>query len=210
MAPSVNKTIKNVIFDLGRVLYTFYPKDYMLTLGLSAQEADQILGNPQVAQLWNEYDRGMYTRSSLIDTLVEKFPNHAGLIRQLLSDDFIAQVINPIPASVDFFYQVKAQGYKVYILSNIFADGIAHLIGRDAFLSEADGIIASAHYQCLKPDRAIYQILLDKYHLVPEESVFIDDSLPNIEGAKALGIHGIHFTSLDDCKMQFANITLSG
>jgi len=195
--------IKNVIFDLGRVLYTFWPEKYMIELGYSQEEAASMLSSKTIWALWREYDRGTYTRESLIAEMIKNFPDRENDIRKILNDDFIDKVIKIMPDNVEFFYDVKRRGYNVYILSNIFEDGIGHLIKRDAFLSHADGIVASAHFGCLKPEYKIYQILLDKYNLIPEECIFIDDLEPNIEAARELGIHGIHFIGLEDCKKQF-------
>jgi len=198
--------IKNVIFDLGQVLYAFKPKEYMLELGYSQEDVGQILGNSAAWELWREYDRGTYNRQSLIAEMAKLFPEKEEDIRKILSGGFIDGAIKIIPENVEFFYEVKGRGYKVYILSNIFDDGIARLVERDAFLADADGIIASAHHLTIKPEHKIYQILLDKYSLIPEECVFIDDLEANIAAAKELGIHGIRFTSLEDCKEQFESL----
>jgi putative hydrolase of the HAD superfamily len=59
------------------------------------------------------------------------------------------------------------------------------------FLSYMDGGLLSCDYNVIKPDPAFYQILIDKYDLVPSECVFLDDLEANLAGARELGIHTI-------------------
>ena len=65
-----------------------------------------------------------------------------------------------------------------------------------------DGGLFSYEVQLIKPDRWIYEELLRRYQISPEEAVFFDDSLPNIETACSLGIHGIHFTGYEDARKK--------
>ena len=56
-----------------------------------------------------------------------------------------------------------------------------------------DGGILSYQDQVIKPMPEIYQLLIDRYDLVPQECVFLDDTLCNLEAAEKFGIHTIHF-----------------
>ena len=197
--------IKNVIFDLGGVIYTFRPKEYLLKLGYNEAQVD-LLVKRMFSGLWLEYDRGTYNRSSLIAKLCSDFPDMEKDFQQILGDDFVDNLINVMPPNLEFFYEVKQRGFKIYILTNFFEDGFAHCRKRDDFFDDADGIVVSAHEGLVKPEPAIYQVLLERYGLAPEDSLFIDDNEQNVEAAKALGIYGIHFTSLEDCKKQFEDL----
>ena len=199
--------IKNVIFDLGGVIYTFRPKEYLLKFGYSEAKAD-LLMERMFSGVWLEFDRGTYNRSSLIAKLRNDFPDMAEDFRRILDEDFVDNLITIMPPNLEFFYEVKRRGFKIYILTNFFDEGFAQCRKRDAFFDDADGIVVSAHEGLVKPEPAIYQVLLERYGLVPEESLFIDDNKLNVEAAKALGIHGIHFTGLEDCKKQFEELLL--
>ena len=74
------------------------------------------------------------------------------------------------------------------------------------FVPHLDGGIFSCKVHLTKPDPAIYKLILAQYNLTAEECVFIDDTLPNIKAAEALGIHGIHFTGLAQAKAALAEI----
>ena len=198
--------IKNVIFDLGRVIYTFEPKDYLLKLGYNEAQADVLIGHIIASGVWLEYDRGTYTRGSIIEKLSADFPDMADDFQRILDDTFMDNVVNIMPANLEFFYDVKKRGFKVYILSNFFVDGFEHVRKRDAFFDDADGMVISGYEGLVKPEPAIYELILGRYNLVPNETIFIDDNNTNIEAAEKFGIHGIHFTTLDDCKQQFETI----
>jgi putative hydrolase of the HAD superfamily len=70
------------------------------------------------------------------------------------------------------------------------------------FLSYMDGGLLSCDYQVIKPDPAFYQILIDKYDLVPSECVFLDDLEANLETAQKLGIHTILVKSHEQAKAE--------
>ena len=72
-----------------------------------------------------------------------------------------------------------------------------------------DGKIISSHVKCIKPEPEIYEKLLETYHLKAEECVFFDDRADNVEGAKAVGINGIHFTGYEAAKEQFEALVKS-
>jgi HAD superfamily hydrolase (TIGR01509 family) len=59
-------------------------------------------------------------------------------------------------------------------------------------------IIISAEVRVAKPDPEIYRMMLEKIDLIPERTLFIDDFIENIDGAKAVGMHALLFTSSDD------------
>lgn len=64
-------------------------------------------------------------------------------------------------------------------------------------------------YGYAKPEKECYKILLDKYSLSPSECLFIDDTLPNVEVARSLGINSIHFTNFESLKNDFSSFFTS-
>ena len=63
-----------------------------------------------------------------------------------------------------------------------------------AFIEEFDGGIFSYQEKCVKPDRKIYERLLERYSILPERALFFDDREENVNAAKRLGIQGEVFT----------------
>ena len=90
---------------------------------------------------------------------------------------------------------LKEKGYKIYLLSN-YSEELFHVHTKGAkFLDVLDGEVVSYQVHALKPDREIYEILLEKYSLKAEECLFFDDRMDNVEGAKKVGIQAIQVTS---------------
>ena len=198
--------IKNVIFDLGRVIYTFWPREDLVNLGFSEERADlfteRVFGNP----IWLEYDRGMYSMPELVNKLSEDFPDMEQDLKRVFDEGWVDRVITIMPPNLEFFYEVKKRGFGIYILTNFPEDSFAHCRARDAFFDDADGIVVSAHEKLVKPEPEIYHCILNRYNLVPEESLFIDDNPTNIAVAKELGLHGIIFNNLEQGKREFEAI----
>ena len=74
------------------------------------------------------------------------------------------------------------------------------------FLDYVDGGILSYRENLIKPDPAIYQLLMERYDLNPEESIFIDDTPQNVEAARKLGIHGIEFHTREQVLQEMAEL----
>ena len=202
--------IKNVIFDLGRVVYRYWPREDIINLGYSEAQADQIMDCVFDSPTWQEIDRDQYTMQEGKEKFCADFPHLEADIRRIMDDGWADRVETIMPESLDFFHDVKRQGYKTYILSNFAADGFDYIRTRDAhFFDQVDGMVVSGHVKLIKPDPEIYKLLLNRYNLVPQETLFIDDNQDNITAAKALGIHGILFTDIADCKQQFKQLTTS-
>jgi len=201
--------IKNIVFDLGRVIYNYWPYEYLLNLGYDEKQADQLMKCIFDSSIWLDIDRGLYSVKDGIEKMCADFPAQAENIRRVLEDGWVDKVLTLMPQSLDFFYEIKNRGYKTYILSNFSADSFAHIRERDAFFfHETDGIVVSAYEKYIKPEPEIYRCLLNRYAILPEETLFIDDNAENIIAAKAMGINGIVFTDIDDCKKQFNAIIL--
>ena len=105
------------------------------------------------------------------------------------------------PAGVAFIKKCKKQGHRVYGLSNWDAQSFAVLKQQHPELFDLfDGIVISAEAKANKPHATIYQTLLARYELKPQDCWFIDDQQDNIDAAKKLGINAIRHTS------TFANL----
>ena len=69
-------------------------------------------------------------------------------------------------------------------------------------MDDLDGAVLSYQEKVIKPNAQIYHILCERYDIRPVEAVFLDDSLPNVIGAHAVGMHGIHFRSYEQGKAE--------
>ena len=107
----------------------------------------------------------------------------------------------PIQATVDVFRELKESGrYKLYALTNWSSETFPIALALYEFLHWFDGRVVSGDEKMRKPFPEFYQLILDRYQLVPEETLFIDDNVRNVKAAEALGIKAIAFTSAGQLK----------
>lgn len=192
--------IKNVVFDIGNVLIAFSWRDVMKDVGIKEEDMDIIADATVRSKYWSELDRGIMTDEQIVDGFISGAPGHADDIKR-----FFARVTDSMPPfdySKGWLHSVKERGYNVYILSNFSDHNFNTCRPSYTFLEEADGEIISYRHKVIKPERRIYEILLETYSLDPRECVFIDDREDNIAAAVELGFSGIVFKSFDDASAK--------
>ena len=96
--------------------------------------------------------------------------------------------------------------YKTGLLSNFSNDLRPKIENEWAIASAFDEIIISCEVGMIKPDPAIFNLMLDRLGVKVDESVFIDDRIKNIDGAKELGLHTIFFTDKEQAFGELARI----
>jgi 2-haloacid dehalogenase len=104
-------------------------------------------------------------------------------------------ISGPIDGSVAILKALKAGQVPVYAITNWNQHKFRESLERFAFLNNFDGIVVSGDEGLLKPHREIFELFFERYGIEPQSAVFIDDSLRNVEGARAAGMMGLHFTS---------------
>lgn len=200
--------IKNIIFDVGRVLVKWEPQKTMKELGMTETEIEAVSDALFNSGLWNETDRSVIPDEEIFRQFVERAPEQEKNIRLFWEnlDKAIVQFDYVIP----WIKALKKAGYRIYILSN-YGKWTYDSTKDNAlsFLSEVDGAIFSYEIKIIKPDIRIYQALLEKYNLNPKECVFMDDLEANIDGAKEAGINGIVFKSKEDAVEQLKEYGVS-
>jgi haloacid dehalogenase superfamily, subfamily IA, variant 3 with third motif having DD or ED len=195
--------IENIIFDFGGVLVDWNPRH--LYRNYFANEADmEHFLHTVCNDEWNiEQDRGR----SLADgtqILQERFPEYRDLIA-LYYGKWETMLKSDIPETVALMYKLKER-YGVYGLTNWSGETITIAYARYAFFKDLDGIVVSSEEKLIKPDKRLYQILLDRYNLKAEGCVFIDDNLRNVKAAKELGMAAIHFINPQQLKSELSTL----
>jgi 2-haloacid dehalogenase len=183
-----------VVFDLGGVLIEWNPRHlYRKLFGGDEAAMESFLANVCTVE-WNErQDAGR----SFADAVAELRPRHPDKVEliEAFGRRFDEMIPGAVQGSVDILADLKRAGVPRYALTNWSAETFAPQRHRFEFLSWFDGIVVSGEERVIKPDPAIFRILLERYRIAPDEAVFIDDNPGNAEAAAALGIHGIHFRS---------------
>lgn len=201
------EAVEAVIFDVGNVLIEWDPRHLYRKL-LPDEAAVERFLSEVCAPEWNlAQDRGRSWADGVAER-VALFPEHAALIRAFDArwQEMVPGAIEP---SVATLRELKAEGVPVYGLTNFSAEKWRETTARFSFFELFDGVVVSAHEGVVKPDAAIYRILLGRYGLRPERCVFIDDSAANVAGARALGIRAIRFTPDLNLRAELKQLGLS-
>ena len=188
--------IKNIVFDLGNVLISFKPSEFLDKKGYSSEEKNIILNDIFNSQEWTRIDKGEITTPEAIDLISVKSSLKKAEISSFF--DLRRDILYPVKQNIKILPALKKQGYRLYFLSNFPDDLFDEVYSGNAFFRYFSGGIISARVKAAKPDRKIFDILLEKYSLIPEECLFIDDIETNILTAKTVGMKAIWlYDSLD-------------
>ncbi len=195
--------IKNVIFDIGKVLLSYEPFEYVLSFGHGRELSEKLFNIVFEDKRWLELDRGTLPVEKYLEMLIKENPNYPKEIEEIFTNWI--KMLEPIEKAVKFYTELKNKGYKIYLLSNfgVVYDKVEEIFD---FLKLADGKIISAHVKTIKPEPKIYELLLSTYNLIPNECVFIDDKEENVLAAKEFSINTIHFINIETTIKEFENI----
>lgn len=197
--------MKNIIFDIGNVLLSFQPNEY-LGQYFDEETMGDLMEIIFASDEWVELDMGTMLIADVIASLSSKNPHYKDEIAFVLNN--WSDMLQPILENVELVYKLKEKGYALYLLSNFHSEAIQTMFDKYDFFDLFDGAVISAHEKVVKPDESIYQILLKRYSLIPKESLFIDDSLANIHTGRRLGIEGIHLPYLANLKEELEKISI--
>lgn len=112
-----------------------------------------------------------------------------------------------VDGMLEVVQDLKNQGYKLYGLTNWSAYTFdAYVRNTYPVFALLDGMVVSGEEKCIKPDEKIYRILLDRYNLVPAETLFIDDNPANVAGARRLGINAVIFKDAKTLKEELKTL----
>ena len=183
--------IKNIVFDFGGVLVDWNPRYFYRNIFQTEEEMEYFLTNVCTPE-WNTRTDSEMTFAEAIEMLVPKFPQYEREIR-LYWDGWLDMLHAEIHESILMKESLRADGYKLYGLTNWSAETMPRAMTKFGFMKGLDGMIVSGEEGIKKPDEKIFRLLLERYNLRPEETVFFDDHIENVIAAREIGIHGIHF-----------------
>ena len=191
----MKKEIKNIVFDMGRVLLDFSPEKVLMPY--FPNQEDRNLMNEIVFESgeWDRLDAGDFTEDEALERWLVHTPER---LRDSLRAMFAEwhRYLTPIDGMAELIRELKNSGYGCYLCSNTSARFSVYWQEREA-LRLLDGRFVSAFYKLMKPDAAMYQTMFEVFGLEPEECFFVDDRATNIEGAAKLGMRGFLFQTYD-------------
>jgi putative hydrolase of the HAD superfamily len=192
--------IKAVIFDYGQVLARQPTAEEFGSMGKMFHVSSELF-----FELW-EASRGPYDRGNL--TAEEYWLKMAAQTNssidhkqiQILRDAEVEIWAHPIPGMLKWMNQLHAAGFKTALLSNMPWDLVNYVRSNFKWMDSFTFKTFSAEVRLIKPDPAIYEHTLKGLDVSAAEALFLDDRIPNVEAARALGIHAIQFRSIAELK----------
>ena len=182
--------MKNVVFDLGRVVFAQDPAK-------STTEFKQFFSYVSLTpmpQFWTDYDMGVLSFEQVAEELAAYRGVEPKFAREMITIAIGKQeTIRPTEKLID---ELKAAGYKLYVLSNMSREFIDFLRKQKVY-ENFDGDVVSCEVGIVKPMPEIYDLLLERFDLDPAETIFIDDRKENVDAAAAKGIATFHFDRND-------------
>jgi putative hydrolase of the HAD superfamily len=189
----------NVVFDLGAVLLTWEPvalvQNQLAPHAPTAEAAHALARQMFHHEDWLGFDRGTHSLDDAIGRMALRLALPADRLNEVLAP--MGERLEPIAVTVELLAGLRArrdagEDLRLYYLSNMPAPYARVLEYRHAFFQWFDGGIFSGDVQVIKPQREIYELLAGQYRLAAGETVFIDDSLPNVLAAREFGWQAIH------------------
>jgi putative hydrolase of the HAD superfamily len=194
----------NVVFDLGGVVVAWKPDDILARAFDDPRHRvlarREIIGHPD----WLALDRGTISPGEVIAR---------GARRTGLAEPVVKSLLESVPPSlvadqqmIDLLHRLSAAGNALYCLSNMPVMSMEYLESAYSFWHLFTGVVVSSRVGFCKPEREIYEHLLETHRLDARDTVFIDDIAANLDAAAQLGIRTIQFVDRAQCETELRRL----
>ena len=203
----MNSPIKAIIFDYGNVLIEWNPRRvYNRYFPTNPEGMEKFLEEVDFMG-WNaQQDKGRTFKEGVADLSLQ-FPQHKHLI-QAYHDHWKDSIGNAHWGTIDILKKLKEKGYPLYGLSNWSAETFPYARAKYDFFELFDDMVISGLVGYVKPEPEIYQLMFEKIGRPPQECLFIDDSLANIQQAQKMGTKTIHYASTEQLAGELKSLKL--
>ena len=187
--------LKNMIVDIGGVILDDSNEVLEKFLNKSEKEiknlSKMVYGNPN----WKKCLLGEISQEVHLQKLIEQFHAYQQDFEKMLMPEYQEFVLPVMKENLELLYELKSKKYAIYFLSNL-TEATYHYIKHT--LDDFDGGIYSWQEHFVKPQQEIYELILGRYHLKKEETIFFDDKLKNVQMGNQLGIKSVQFGGIED------------
>lgn len=198
--------ITAVVFDLGGVLIDWDPR-YLYRKLMAEDEIEPFLAEVGFFA-WNHAQDAGGPWGDAVEVLAAKHPHRRELIAAF-PDRFPETLGGPIDDTVALLDELHRAGTtRLLALTNWSSETFPVARATFGFLGSFEGIVVSGDEGVAKPDAVLFRTLIDRYALVPDETVFIDDSTANVEAAAKLGLVALHFTDPEQLRADLSRLGL--
>ena len=190
-----------VVFDIGGVLIDWNPRYVYRELFDGDEAAMEHFLAHVCSHEWNLMQDAGRPFAEGVAALTARFPGHAELIAAYDTrwEDMVAGAID---GTVALVRELEARGSALYCLTNFSTEKLPLCLGRFDFFEAFAGIVISGEIGMVKPDRAIYDHLVETHGLTPAQCLFIDDNQANVAGARAAGWQAVRYKSSDQLRRE--------
>ena len=191
---SMSSSIQAIIFDFGGVVINWDPHNLFDKYFANNRQATNNFLTEINFSAWNLAQDEGYPFSKAVLELSAQFPQYAHLIRAF-NEEWEQSISGVIPGTVEILNRLKAAGFRLYGLTNWSAEKFHLVKHKYEVFNIFEDIVVSGEVKLIKPDPAIFHLLLQKIHRQAEECLLVDDSAQNIEVARKMGFATHHFTA---------------
>jgi 2-haloacid dehalogenase len=195
-----------VVFDLGGVLVDWDPRYMYRQLFDDPDEMESFLAEVTTAE-WNAHQDAGRPWAEAIELLVAEHPQRRELI-EAYRRRWPEMLAGEIPGTVDVLADLRAAGVRLLALSNWSAETFPVARERFEFLAWFEEIVVSGEVGVNKPDRRIFEHLMEHFDIEPRAALFIDDSSANVEAAEELGFGAVLFTDAGALRRELVRLGL--
>jgi len=189
-----------IVFDLGGVLIDWNPR-YLYRQLFEDEAAMEFFLTEICSPAWNARQDAGRSFAEAVTELSERHPEQRALI-EAYHHRWPEMIEGALDDTVAILAQLVHAGFEVHALTNWSAETFPIACDRFPFLDWFETILVSGEVGMMKPDRAIFDLLLERIDRPAAGTIFIDDSVPNIEAADALGFDAIRFTGADELRSE--------
>lgn len=185
--------IKNIVFDNGGVIVKYSAKTYLDYFNFDKNKQEK-LDTLFASYEWIMFSKGELTSEDFKEFALHKFPEYKEDVIEILDVNNLKFMIPPYKETLDFINYLKNLNYKVYLLTDINEDTIKYMKSEiKNFENIFDGVVYSCRVGMVKKDGKVFDYLLKTFDLIPEETLFLDDTIKNLEEANKYGIQTYRF-----------------
>lgn len=198
--------IRAVVFDVGRVLVQWDMRHLFAKLIDDQEGLDWFLQNVVTTEWHFQADAGR----ALADMVAERkaeFPDHSEHL-DAYATRFNETIPGPVPGSYEIVGELAARDVPLFAITNFGAEFWAGFRPTQPVFDHFRDVVVSGEEKLHKPDPAIYRLALDRFGLAEGEGLFVDDSLPNVEAARANGFHAHHFVDAPTLRAELEALGL--
>ena len=189
--------LKNIIFDIGGIILEWGNKPIQKLLNKSDEKVNKISKIIYGDKRFKSCILGNLSQVEYMKQLINENPEYSDDIYKILSEEYQEKVLPVIKENLEKIIELKNKGYKIYFLSNITDVSYNYLKNKFKILDLIDGGVYSFKEHTKKPDKETFDILIKRYNLNKDETIFFDDSKKNVKAGNEYGIKSYVFESLE-------------